>query len=74
MRVGGAAVVGCRGKRFRSVQAAPAVVPTVGPGVVGLEMDSGSILAPLMEKLMETGHVEEFVEQVGVGVQAGMGV
>lgn len=33
-------------------------------GVVGLEMDSGSILAPLIEKLMETGHVEEFVEQV----------
>ncbi|CBJ31314.1 hypothetical protein Esi_0244_0008 [Ectocarpus siliculosus] len=32
-------------------------------GVVGLEMDSGSILAPLIEKLMETGHVEEFVEQ-----------
>lgn len=33
-------------------------------GVAGLEMDSGSILAPLMEKLMETGHLEEFVEQV----------
>ena len=32
--------------------------------VAGLEMDSGSILAPLMEKLMETGHLEEFVEQV----------
>lgn len=33
-------------------------------GMAGLEMDSGSILAPLMEKLMETGHLEEFVEQV----------
>lgn len=27
-------------------------------------LDTGSILAPLIEKLMETGHVEEFVEQV----------
>lgn len=27
-------------------------------------VDTGSILAPLIEKLMETGHVEEFVEQV----------
>lgn len=35
-------------------------------GAAGRELDSGSILAPLMEKLMETGHVEEFVEQVGV--------
>ena len=32
------------------------------------DLDSGSVLAPLMEKLMETGHVEEFVEQVRVGV------
>lgn len=30
----------------------------------GEELDSGGVLAPLMEKLMETGHVEEFVEQV----------
>lgn len=38
-------------------------------GAAGRELDSGSILAPLMEKLMETGHVEEFVEQVsGSGV------
>lgn len=36
-----------------------------GPGGLGEELESGSILAPLMEKLMETGHVEEFVEQVG---------
>lgn len=28
------------------------------------QVDSGSILAPLMAKLMETGHVEEFVDQV----------
>lgn len=33
----------------------------------GKELDSGSILAPLMEKLMETDHVEEFVEQVSPG-------
>lgn len=30
----------------------------------GEGLDSGGVLAPLMEKLMETGHVEEFVEQV----------
>lgn len=48
-------------------------------GTAGLEMDSGSILAPLMEKLMETGHMEEFVEQVrklflvkGVGFSFGI--
>lgn len=35
-------------------------------GVAGREIDSGSILAPLMEKLMETGHLEEFVEQVDI--------
>lgn len=35
-------------------------------------MDSGRILAPLMEKLMETGHMEEFVEQVRGG-RAGRG-
>lgn len=61
-RTGATAVVCGRGRGSLVPAAAP--VP-VGAGVVGLEMDSGSILAPLMEKLMETGHVEEFVEQVG---------
>lgn len=41
-------------------------VPLKAAAGVGRELDSGSVLAPLMEKLMETGHLEEFVEQVMV--------
>lgn len=39
-------------------------VPLKVAAGTGRELDSGSVLAPLMEKLMETGHLEEFVEQV----------
>ncbi|CAM9492716.1 unnamed protein product [Laminaria digitata] len=38
-------------------------VPLKAAAGAGRELDSGSVLAPLMEKLMETGHLEEFVEQ-----------
>ncbi len=44
--------------------------PPQAVGRAGPEVDSGGILAPLMEKLMETGHMEEFVEQVRVCVCA----
>ena len=40
------------------------LVPLKAAAGAGRELDSGSVLAPLMEKLMETGHLEEFVEQV----------
>lgn len=43
--------------------AGPATTQGAGLGE-GAGFDTGSILAPLMEKLMETGHMEEFVEQV----------
>lgn len=41
------------------------IVGDAGGGKTEDELDSGSILAPLMAKLMETGHVQQFVEQVG---------
>lgn len=63
-RASSTSTAGMAGRGVGAGSGARVPLKAVAAGGAGRELDSGSVLAPLMEKLMETGHLEEFVEQV----------